>query len=93
MAPSFPSERESECERLRTGLLTCAFEPPSQSRTPSVQLQWLKGQIRKVRKSLAKILLRLMSQIDEPRSRCAHSCGAVAEFHRLPEHPGDCCDE
>jgi len=58
MAPSFPSERESDCERLRTGLLTCAFEPPSQSRTPSVQLQWLKGQIRKVRKALAEILFR-----------------------------------
>src|ERR1035441_6245868 len=25
-----------------------------------------------------------------PSSRCAYSCGAVAEFHRLPEHPGDC---
>jgi hypothetical protein len=25
--------------------------------------------------------------------RCAHSCGAVADFHRLPEHPGEsqCC--
>ena len=58
MAPSFPSERESKCERHRTGLLTCAFEPPSQSRTRSVQLQWLKGQIRKVRKALAEILSR-----------------------------------
>ena len=57
MAPSFPSERESDCVRRRTGLLTCAFEPPSQSRTPSVQLQWLKGQIRNGRKALAEILL------------------------------------
>jgi hypothetical protein len=23
------------------------------------------------------------------QSRGAHSCGAVAEFHRFPEHPGD----
>ena len=57
-APSFPSERESECVRRRTGLLTCALKPPSQSRTVSVQLQWLKGQIREVRKALAQILLR-----------------------------------
>ena len=28
-----------------------------------------------------------------PQSRCAYSCGAVAEFHRLPEHPGDCRGE
>ena len=28
-----------------------------------------------------------------PLDRSAHSCGAVAEFHRLPEHPGDCRGE
>jgi hypothetical protein len=32
-------------------------------------------------------------RVDEDRNGCAHSCGAVAEFHRLPEHPGDCSDE
>jgi len=24
------------------------------------------------------------------RKRSAHSCGAVADLHRLPEHPDDC---
>jgi len=27
---------------------------------------------------------------DGLQGRCAHSCGAVTDFHRLPEHPGDC---
>jgi len=27
---------------------------------------------------------------DEDRGRGAHSCGAVADFHRIPEHPDDC---
>ena len=27
------------------------------------------------------------------RQRGAYSCGAVAELHRLPEHPGDCRDQ
>jgi hypothetical protein len=26
---------------------------------------------------------------DEKLRRCAHSCGAVADLHRLPEHPGE----
>ena len=25
---------------------------------------------------------------DEESGGCAHSCGAVTDFHRLPEHPG-----
>ena len=35
-------------------------------------------------------LVFLPSNYDELRGRGAHSCGAVAEFHRLPVHPGDC---
>ena len=27
----------------------------------------------------------------EPGRHGAYSCGAVADFHRLPEHPDDCC--
>jgi len=30
-----------------------------------------------------------LQRLDGSRVRCAHSCGAVADFHRLPEHPGE----
>jgi hypothetical protein len=40
-----------------------------------------------------KILPHPVIQDDEDRNRGAHSCGAVAGFHRLPEHPGDCFGE
>jgi hypothetical protein len=41
-------------------------------------------------------LLQNVCQHDEASWQGAHSCGAVAEFHRLPEHPGElrewwCC--
>jgi hypothetical protein len=31
-------------------------------------------------------------RLDGIEGRGAHSCGAVADFHRLPEHPGDYSD-
>jgi hypothetical protein len=34
--------------------------------------------------------LQLVSSFNKGRTSGAHSCGAVAEFHRLPEHPDDC---
>ena len=31
--------------------------------------------------------------LDGVKARGAHSCGAVADLNRLPEHPGDDCGE
>jgi hypothetical protein len=39
--------------------------------------------------TLAEFLPSPVNRYDGLRSRCAHSCGAVAEFNRLPEHPGE----
>jgi len=46
---------------------------------PGVLLQWLSDS----RSSR-------FSWFDLDRTRGAYSCGAVTEFHRLPEHPDDC---
>jgi hypothetical protein len=50
-------------------------------------MQWFTQGFRDGGKTLAGSL---PWPINGPTGRGAHSCGAVAEFHRLPEHPGDC---
>jgi len=83
MAPSFPSERK-RVVAPRTGLLTCA----SISHLPKSTA---------VRLALsgfpAEILQFPVVGYDGEEGRGAHSCGAVAGFHRFPEHPGDCCGD
>src|ERR1035437_4961647 len=86
-APSFPSERK-RVEGARTGLLTCAFPATfPQARPEGLVVQWFTRSFRDGGNSLAGSLPWLWYG---PQDRSAHSCGAVAEFHRLPEHPGDC---
>jgi len=43
--------------------------------------------------ALAESCLRATVLEDGRRGRSAHSCGAVADFHRLPEHPGEFRDD
>src|ERR1035437_5367894 len=86
-APSFPSERK-RVEGARTGLLTCAFPATfPQARPEGLAVQWFTRSFRDGGNSLAGSLPWLWYG---PLDRSAHSCGAVAEFYRLPEHPGDC---
>ena len=94
MTPSFPSERkrvkgaEDRSPDLRL------LQPPSQKRnrkgSPPVVSS---GLPRCAERPWLKSCLHPVTQYDGRRGRDAHSCGAVAEFHRLPVHPGDCRGE
>jgi len=103
MAPPFPSERKL-VER-RTGLLTRATQAPTtngrgwpaSSYLPGATLQWYFRDLIHLDKELWLALLdsRFLSSTTVPvvegiETRGAYSCGAVADFHRLPEHPDDC---
>ena len=71
----------------RTGLLTCAFTSHlPRSRPAGLSPVVSRAALREQTPGL--ILCPLFN--DDSAGRGAHSCGAVAEFHRLPEHPGDC---
>ncbi len=81
MAPSFPSERK-RVKAPKTGLLTCALSHP----LPKIDVRISVGGDLLV----AEVPDRCpASPFDERESSGAHSCGAVAGFHRFPEHPGD----
>ena len=67
-----------------------SIQPPSQSRSDWIRLQWLDGSFTSGNTRAEKLFGSFASINDGEENRCAHSCGAVAEFHRLPEHPGDC---
>ena len=70
-----------------------SIQPPSQSRIEWIRLQWRDGSFTCGNTRAETLLGSIASINDGEENRCAHSCGAVAEFHRLPEHPGDCSDE
>ena len=70
-----------------------SIQPPSQSRIEWIRLQWRDGSFT-CGNTRAETLFGSFASINDGKgNRCAHSCGAVADFHRLPEHPGDCSDE
>jgi hypothetical protein len=86
MAPSFPSERKRVLTP-RTGLLTYAFTSHLPRNAPfRACLQWFSSTF--VQTKVPR-LVSWPALNDEVAGRGVHSCGAVAEFHRLPEHPGD----
>jgi len=65
-------------------------QPPSQSRKATIGFSGLKGlfALRELTQAENPDSVQRLYE-DEERNGCAHSCGAVAELHRLPEHPGD----
>src|ERR1700728_150314 len=67
------------------------FQPPSQKRSLAAHLQWFLWYFPRSGKNQAEFLPVPVTQHDGTEARGAHSCGAVADFHRLPEHPDDCC--
>src|ERR1017187_10813447 len=86
-----PPRNAKRLKTPRTGLLTCALFSHLPKHEPSGPVS--SGFLSLSAKSeitLAEFLPSSNDPIDGPTGRGAHSCGAVAEFHRLPEHPGDC---
>jgi hypothetical protein len=91
MAPSSPSERKAVEDAEDRSPDLRPFQPPSQTRAKWARVQWFPEFSAISEKTLAEFLPSSNDPIDGPRGRGAHSCGAVAEFHRLPEHPDDIC--
>ena len=88
-----PPRNAKRLKTPRTGLLTCALFSHLPKHERSARLQWFPEFSAMSETALAEFLPSSNNQNDGLRGRGAHSCGAVAEFHRLPEHPGDICGE
>jgi hypothetical protein len=93
MAPSFPSERKRVKSAEDRSPDLRLFQPPSQKRALAARSQWFIGLFRVQQTSPGCNPAFPITQYDGLRSRGAHSCGAVAGFHRFPEHPDDCRGE
>ena len=87
-----PPRNAKRLKTPRTGLLTCALFSHLPKHEPSgpVSSGFLSSSA-KSETTLAEFLPSPDDPIDGLGGRGAHSCGAVAEFHRLPEHPDDIC--
>jgi hypothetical protein len=93
IAPSFPSERKAGEKREDRSPDLRLLQPPSQKRVQGLVSSGFPDPPALVERPWLKFCLHPAAQYDGPGGRGAHSCGAVAEFHRLPEHPGDCRGE